>query len=166
MYVLTLYQYLCMYSTYVCMYRSHFCSRPSAVSFEVVLSNKSDCAFVDIMWHAFSPPCCIAGDHVKWQWQPPPPGLVKGCPCSMDRNQSWPANPYTHGTGLQFRKRLYILRGRSNSATPVCSVRYPRIKPPKVDPGSFWFGVPTWDEARRCHVFRHGPFLPLPHHRD
>ena len=157
MYVSTLYvQYLCMYSTYVCMYRSHFCSRPSAVSFEVVLPNKSDCAFVDIMWHAFSPPCCIAGDHVKWQWQPPPPGLVKGCPCSMDRNQSWPANPYTqayNGTGLQFRKRLYILRGRSNSATPVCSVRYPRIKPPRMDPG--WSAYLGRSNTRRHHFYRH-----------
>ena len=140
MYVSTLYvQYSCMCSICVCMYRSHFCSRPSAVSFEVVLPNKSDCAFGDIMWHAFSPPCCIAGDHVKWQWQPPPPGLVKGCPCSMDRNQSWPANPYTQAynrTGLHWRKRLYILCGRSESAPPVCEVS--QVSTDKAAKGRPW----------------------------
>ena len=138
--------------TYVCIYMCdcHFCSRPSAVPVEVDLSNKVS------MWHTSGasssadsskgqppppPPCRIAGGDISdaiWPWQPPPPSEVKGCPCSMDRNQSWPANPYTqayNGTGLQFRKRLYILRGRNNSVTPVCSVRYPRIKPPRMDPG-------------------------------
>ena len=114
-------------------------------------------AFVDIMSHSSdSPPCRIARDDATWQWQPPPPSEVKGCPCSMDRNQLWPANPYTqayNGTGLQFRKRLYILRGRSNSATPVGSVRYPRIKPPRMDPG--WSAYLGRSNTRRHHFYRH-----------
>ena len=108
------------------------------------------------MWHAFSPPCCIAGDHVKWQWQPPPPGLVKGCPCSMDRNQSWPANPYTQAynrTGLHWRKRLYILCGRSESAPPVCEVS--QVSTDKAAKGRpwellVWSAYLGWSKAAPC----------------
>ena len=90
MYVHTnMYTYIHLYK-YMC--DCHFCSRPSAVPFEVDLSNKVS------MWHTSGasssdsskgqppfppppPPCRIAGDDIndaKWPWQPLPPSEVKG----------------------------------------------------------------------------------------
>ena len=69
------------------------------------------------------------------EWEAPP-----------RRTQSYPPNPYTqgyNGTVPQWRKRLYILRGRSTSAPAVCAVRYPRLMPPRVNPGSAWIRSAT-----------------------
>ena len=85
------------------------------MSFEVDLSNKSDCALVDIMWHTSSsdsskwqpPPCRIAGDDAKWQWQPPPPSEVKSR--HRDIGDIWPC--CTDAMGWETVKSLALRPG-------------------------------------------------------